>query len=384
VEEASKIESHRPCECKHCGEVLEGEDAAPWRHQVWELPLLRAALIEHQMHRLRCGKCGKETRGDLPLEAKCAFGPRLRAMLLLLRGSYRLSVRQAQKLAWELLGIRISTGAISELEARGGEMMKGPVEELRECVAKSAALHVDETSWREKNQKGWMWVAVSKEASIFKISKGRSRKDSEGLLEQKLLDLPGVVISDRWVAYSNLPGPRRQLCWAHIKRDFQKMMEAAPPGARRKAKFLIKCSRKLFALWRRFQAGRCSRDYLGYQVKMLRISVETILEELEAVKGFRHAGMCREILKKSESLWTFASVPGVRPDNNPAERALRHPVICRRLSGGSQSQRGSRFVERLFSLRASLQQQGRSLWEYLQALVWADSLGLPLPSPLSP
>ncbi len=256
-------------------------------------------------------------------------------------------MRQTKKLLDELLEMSISTGAISEMEARSGQVMEKPVEELRKFITASPVLHLDETSWFQQHKRHWLWVAVTQGASIFKITKGRSRKDSEALLNKALLEILGVVVSDRWGAYSNLPVWRCQLCWAHIKRDFQKIAEAAPPGAKRKARSLVKQSRRLFELWRCFQSGRCSRSYPRYQLNMLKISVETILQELGELTGFRHAGMCRKILSEKDSLWTFVSQQGVRPDNNTAERALRHSVIsviCRKLSFGTKSEEGSQFM----------------------------------------
>jgi transposase len=94
-------------------------------------------------------------------------------------------------------------------------------------------------------------------------------------------------------------------------------------------------------------------------------------------------GTCREILKRREALWTFVQVEGVEPTNNTAERSIRPGVQWRKGSFGTQSEAGSRFVESMMTVVATLKQQNRNVLDYLTAAHEAALRDEPAPSLLS-
>ena len=368
----------KPHDCSGCGRTLEGFDAQPLRHQVAELPQIRPEVIESRLHRLTCPGCGAATRGQLPEEVpRGAFGPRLQARAGLLSGAYRLSKRQVQRLLADLLGISISTGMIAKLQRQAGEVLAGPMAEITEAVRQAEAVHVDETGWREEGKKAWLWVAVAAKATAFQIHRSRGHDALKALLGED----PGgdqVIISDRFPTYTRLPN--RQLCWAHLRRDFQAMIDRDSGGETVRRRLLDQ-SRWVFTWWSRLGEGSIARPTLRSYVSGLKGVVGHLLREGVACDCLWTAKVCRKILEAEVHLWRFAEVQGVAPDNNPAERSLRHGVIWRKLSLGTASEAGSRFVERLLSVVETCRQRGQSVAAYLTACFQAKQSGLPIPSP---
>jgi transposase len=169
------------------------------------------------------------------------------------------------------------------------------------------------------------------------------------------------------------------VCWAHLKRDFQGWVDAGGVGALW-GQALLEQARQLFHLYHRMKDGALQRTTFEQRVPAIRAEVGHLLRRAEACADPRVAGQAHSILKLEPALWTFASIEGVEPTNNHAERALRHAVLWRKTSGGTQSARGSRFVERILTVFSTLRQQGRDVLEYLTYAMHAHLLGQPPPS----
>ena len=107
--------------------------------------------------------------------------------------------------------------------------------------------------------------------------------------------------------------------------------------------------------------------------------VERLLQEGGKYKG-PLAGKCREIWKHRENLWTFVSCPDVSPTNNAAERIVRQAVLWRKMSFGTQSKRGARYVERMLSVCATCRLQGRSIIDYITKACQAHINNQPVPT----
>jgi transposase len=204
----------RPPSCRCCGHDLRGDDPQPLRHQVAELPPIEPTVDEYRLHRLECPHCGTSTCATLPPGAPTgAFGPRPRAILSVLAGASRLGKRPIRQLAADLLGLSIPTGMISRLERQAAAELAAPVEELRRYVRDAGSAHIDETSWEQGRDKGWLWVAVTRLVTVFAIATSRGAEVARDLLGT---DRRKVVISDRLKSYDWIK--RRQSCRAHTIR----------------------------------------------------------------------------------------------------------------------------------------------------------------------
>src|SRR5919202_3392988 len=159
-EQLRQVVECRPPSCRRCGDALAGDDPEPTRHQVAEVPPIQPAVDEYRLHRLKCPRCRTTTCAKLPPGVPTgAFGPRLRVILGVLAGAYRLGERPIRQLASDLLGLSVSTGMICRLERQGAAELEAPVEGLREHVRTATSAHIDETSWWQGRDKMWLWAA---------------------------------------------------------------------------------------------------------------------------------------------------------------------------------------------------------------------------------
>lgn len=379
TEQCQEVIIHHPNHCEACGEALAGDDPEPLRHQVVDIPPITPFVIEHQLHRLICPHCQSSTCASLPVGVESGgFGPRLSALVGLLGGAYHLSHRKVQGLLDQVLGITISTGAINKIRCRLSEALALAVDEAAAAIRCEPVAHIDETGGPIGNadgnnpggKRGWLWVVLTPTLTVFQLALSRSAAVAQALLGESFI---GVVISDRYSAYSWLSLERRQICWAHIKRDLVAIGErcgvSAEVGGR-----LLELEQQLFHQWHRWREGQINHQQLQSVTTPIRLAFEQTLQEvsdLGFVKGERTpwastVRSCREILKVAPALWTFLKQPElVAPTNNAAERALRPAVIHRKLSYGVQSQRGGLCHSRLLTVTTTLRQQGRDVLQFL-------------------
>jgi transposase len=381
VEQVDEVVIVVPEQCRHCEQPFpEGaahRRARIWRHQVVELLALAVRVTEYQMAVRRCLSCGKRTRAALPAGVpRRPFGVRLTAVIALLSGRYRLSRREVRQLLQDLWAVRVSLGAVVRQEQAQSAALAPVVEEARAAVREAAVVNMDETGWRQEQQRAWLWTVVTGALTVFWIDRRRG-----GIVVERLLGsgFAGVVGSDRWSAYNQFPAEQRALCWAHLKRAFQGLVDrggaAAPVGRWGLAEI-----ERLFALWHRFRAGEGDRQELRRRLIPLQARLGRLLQRGQDNPDRKAAALCRQLQKWWPALWTFARVEGVEPTNNVAERALRPAVLWRKSSFGSASEAGSRFAERLLTVGASCRQQGRPLLAFLVAAVEATMRGSSPPS----
>jgi transposase len=380
-EQVDATHDHYPPVCQHCQAPLAPDPAQavgdPVRHQVVDLPPLRAEVADHYLHRLRCPHCQHETRASLPpAVSPGAFGPRLQAVIALLSSRYRLSRREVAAVCADLLGVDIAVGSVDAVCQATAQALAVPVAELQAAVQQAAAVNADETSWRLAGQRCWLWVAVSAVATVFTVATSRGSQVIKDLLGETFA---GVLGSDRWSAYTWVDPHRRQVCWAHLKRDFQALVDWGG-AARPLGEAALALLERLFAAWHQARADPVARARLPVTLAPLQAEFRTLLEEGAASESPKAAGLCRALLKLWPALWTFVTVPGVEPTNNAAERAIRPAVLWRKGSFGSQSAAGTEFVARLLSVAATCEQQGRPVLAYLTAVCTAAQRGQPIPS----
>lgn len=377
MEEVDEVVVVKPDRCACCGGGLSGVDLHPVRRQVTDLPPVKAKVTEYQLHTLACPECGTSTPAQLPEGApRGAFGPRVQALVSLLSGAYKISKRNTQDLLSDCFGVDLALGSVCPLEQATSEAVAQPVEEAKAYVKAQPAANLDETGWRQENRKAWLWTAVTSLVSVFLIRFSRGSKVVRELLGQTF---GGVVGSDRFSAYSFLPNRWRQVCWGHLKREFQAFVDRQGPSALL-GEALLEQVEIMFGWWYRVRDGTLKRSTFQVYMSPVRGRVNELLRQGERCAHPKTASTCREILKIEAALWTFVRKEGVEPTNNAAERALRHGVLWRKNSFGTQSQAGSLFVERMMTVVTTLRQQKRNVLDYLTAACEAALLGQTPPS----
>ena len=381
-DQVDEIVDHYPERCGGCEHEFGSDERIAGRrfgrHQVAELPPIAVVVTEHRTHRLRCAACRAKTTAVLPDGiAASAFGPGLQAAVVTMTARNRVSRRDMSELAAELFGIGLSVGAVDQICQRASMALAKPHETLVASVLNCDALNVDETGWRTAGEQRTLWTAASEHAAIFRIASDRHADRLDELIGS---DYSGIVGSDRWWAYDHLGPECRQACWAHLKRDFARHAEGlAEQRAFGEAGMAL--TGRLFKAWHAFDAHQ-DRRRLKREMKPIQTELRKLLERA-ARKSKRtryHGRFARNLLKIWPALWTFVTVEGVEPTNNAAERSLRGPVIHRKLSHGTRSGDGERFVERALSASVTCRLRGRSLFTYLTELLTAHARGDPLPA----
>jgi transposase len=377
VAEVDELHVCQPTHCAGCGSPLTGSDPSPLRHQVTELPPITSTVTEYQLHALRCRQCGMVTRAPFPEGVpERVFGPRLQALVAVLSGAYRLSKRNIQQLLADCWGVELALGSISALECATSEALQEPVAEARRFVQQQPVAHVDETGWREANQRAWLWTAVTEAVTVFLIRCSRGSQVAKELLGAAFA---GIVVSDRWSGYRWVPLKGRQLCWAHLIREFRQLAEAGGSAAAI-GEALGMCARQLFHWWHRVRDGTLQRSSFCVYVAQLRLEVRALLREGAVCDDHKGAALCHSLLQHEPALWTFVCSEGVDPTNNAAERALRPVVLWHKGSFGTQSRAGSDFVERILTVIATLRRQQRNVLDYITTACEAALHHDPAPS----
>ena len=381
-DQIDEIVDHYPDACSGCGHRFGAEQRTPGRrfgrHQVAELPPISVTWTEHRTHQLRCRDCRARTSAPLPGQiAGSAFGPRLQAAVVTLTARHRVSRRGIVELARDLFGVTLSTGSADAICQRTSDALAGPHLQLQDWILDQGSVHVDETGWRTRGEGRALWTATTAGAAFFQIAEHCNREQFNALIGP----YPGIVVSDRWNGYSHLDPNQRQVCWSHLQRDFRRHADGL--GEQKTfGEHGLPLTNQVFAAWRAYQHEHHDRDRLQTEIAHVQTELRTLLEDASP-KNRRnrwHRQFANNLLKVWPALWTFTTIDGVEPTNNPAERALRSPVIHRKLSLGTQSNTGERFAERALSAATTCRMQRRSLFTYLSELLAAHTRGDPFPA----
>jgi len=371
TEQCQQVVPLKPKRCRRCRRKLCGHDPAPLRHQVWDLPPIEPQVSEYQLHRLTCS-CGTITCAALPPGVpRGQAGPRLIALVALLMGCFRQSKRRVALFLEQVLNQPCSPGWVVKLQNQATAALRPCYEELAAQLPAQACLGIDETPTKQGPDKAWLWTTVAATFTVFTL---RTTRAATVLTELLGTAYAGVVNCDRAKMYYSQE--RLQWCWAHLKRDFQALIDSGDGVKKRLGHDLMRPTRKLFRLWARYRDGTLTR--VGFQrlMKPIRQEINALL-----LRGaFAGIGMAEELSNHRDWLWTFVDVEGVEPTNNASERALRHAVIWRKLSFGTQSAAGSRFVETLLTVVETCRQQSRNVFAFVTNTVEAHFAQQPAPS----
>jgi transposase len=263
-------------------------------------------------------------------------------------------------------------------------VLQDPWRELHEAIKVAEALHADETTWLCRSDPCWLWTATTAALVCYRIDPRRTQDAAKRLLGE---NFGGFVTSDRYVGYHWLDVLQQQLCWAHLVRQLTEISErSGAPG--RLGTRLLELAGQVFASHREHTSALADADRpdhpalaaLRAQLDPLREAFRVLLERGANGEHAKTARFCAGILEEYDALWTFCDVPGIDPTNNDAERAMRGPVILRRISGGTQSDRGNRWIERILSIIETCRRQRRSPQQYLLDAITAHLHKRPIPT----
>ena len=371
----------RPDACRKCGHDLTAQGRVvgrPARHQVIDLPESAVLRTEHQLLKVACPACGTHSRAELPAGVeRGAFGPRLRATVVML-AAMLMSRRATALVLADMFGARLSTGSVEKILKDASATLAGPWEAIKRAVQAGDVAHADETSWRRGGERMWLWAALSATAACFVIDKTRARSVARDLLG----DFDAILVSDRYGVYAMLSPVRRQVCLAHLARNFA--AHADRPGAPGRHGTLIK--QLLDQVMVLDGQARQHDRRLAWHDGELRPLHDELMDALEAGERGRNpelATLCANVLDLWPALWNFTEHPDVDATNNRAERAIRHAVLWRKTSTGTQTTEGDRFVERILTIRQTCRCQDRPLHPYLVDVHNARLNGTPIPTPLT-
>ena len=374
-EQVDEVIEHRPAVCAYCRRSLaDAPQRLVARHQVAELPERAVRITEHQSYAGRCERCGRMTTCPIPrsVAARCT-GERLDAALCYLCVHVHGSRRAVCAVAEQVLGVPLSLGTLGAREREMATALGDAYEQVQQCVRQATAKNVDETAWRRAGR--WLWVAATRREALFRIDRGRNWHGLQNLLGELVA---GTICSDRFGIYDRLKISRRAVCWAHLKRDFQRWIDRA--GA---TKWLgtagMAIASEVFACWRRFAGRQITRNILRRKTAALRRRLGDLLQRGIRCGVSKAKYFCRNVLKVEPALWTFARIEGIEPTNNHAERMLRGAVIWRKTCFGSHSQGGCRYAERMLTVVQTLRLQNRAVVEFLSQAVHAHRHALPSP-----
>lgn len=365
-----------PCHCRRCGTKLSGSDPEPLRHQVWELPEIRPTVTEYQRHRLECPGCGTTTCGALPDGVPTGqSGPRLVALVTLLMAYFRQSKRRVGLFCETVLHTPMSPGLVVKLQNQATAAVRPSYDELAAALPTQTTLNLDESPTKEGTHKAWLWTFVAPRFTVFALRRSRAGDVLDEVLPKHFA---GIATCDRAKMYWRLP--TLQWCWAHLKRDFQALADSSVRIARELGRKLLAQTKTVFRQWSRCRDGTLTQAGLKSSLGRTRRQIDRLLKRGLNCRHARTSEVCRELSWYRPRLWTFLDHAGVEPTNNAAERSLRHAVIWRKLSFGTQSAAGSRFVETLLTVIETCRQQGRDVFAFVTSAVQSHLSHQPTPS----
>jgi transposase len=319
IEPADVVVSVQPERCRRGQQPLPGDDPPPQRPQVTEIPPVTPVVTAYQWHQLVCSACGAVTRAELPPGGpRGGFGLRVQALTARCTGASYLSKRTVHAVLADLCGVSLGLGTMANLEHATTQAVAEPVAEARADVPAQPTAYADETGWREGPHRAWLWTVVTAWVTLFAVRRARRGQVAQALRGERFW---GWRVTDRWSAYTWYPSWRRQLCWAHRRRDIDALI-ARGGRAAESGEALRGQARRMFHDWPRVRDGTLSHTSGGVYMRPIRREVERLLEVGQTCGVPKTAGTCRDILKRRQDLWTFVRHAGVEPTSYAARRAL--------------------------------------------------------------
>ena len=385
ADKMDNIVDHYPSACGKCAAPMDQESceptSEPTRHQTFELPKeIKPIMTEHRCHELGCKTCGHRTRADLPAEvAQSQFGPRVHGAVAYLTSVHKIGRRGIVEIMNTLFGLNLCLGSVCNCIDRVSPELEPVAEQARQSLPQSGNLNIDETGWKCKGDRRYLWVFVSHLVVYFTIAASRGANVLRSVLGETF---KGVITSDDHSAYSSYHKKGlRQLCWAHLIRKFKGLKETrGSPDAYVFAKYMLKEMGHILSCWHAFREGCITRRQLMDATALPRARMKRYCLKYKSSPDREVSARAERMLHNWPHLFTFVHHEGVEPTNNVSEQALRSAVQWRKLCFGNQSENGERFTERILTVTRTCQLHGKNSFHFLSDLMEAAFKGMPRPS----
>jgi transposase len=372
ADRVDKVQHVLPAHCQRCGRALPTQieqaqtRGTPQRHQVTELPAMRAHITEHHCHEVVC-ECGASTRAALPEEVQGSFGPQLAALVAYLTVVCRMPRRVVEALLGQVLGIEISLGSTQKCWEEASQAVAESCQELEQQLKDEPVLNVDETGWRNNADKRYLWAFVALHYVVFTIAATRG---SEVLVRLLGAVFRGVLCSDRFRAYLKYHSGKAQFCWAHLKRNLLGIVEFTKSSAvERFCRDALAEHARLFRLWHKFRGSQISRQQLMFRSVSIQKRISALAERHLASRRPEVRNLATALFQHNERLYTFLEQEGVEPTNNSAERSLRTGVQWRKICFGNRSAAGELATARLLTVAGTCRLQKLNVLAYLSVAI---------------
>jgi transposase len=371
---------HRIGSCPRCGHGLKpalwSEPRVIQQVDIQETPL---SIQEHRSHPGWCPCCEKLYEAPLPIGIQCGglVGPRLTTMIAYLKGVCHASFSTVRTYVRDVLRVTISRSQLAVIIGKVTRALEQPYQELFDRLPDQERLNVDETGHKQNRVAMWTWCFRAELYTLFKIDPTRSTNVLINALGTEFEGVLGCDYFSSYRSYLRRFDVKMQFCLAHLIRDVKFLTTLPDARDRAYGERLRQALKGLFAVIHR--RGQISDQLFQIDLKLARADV--LRCGMTNVPATRHSrNMAKRFEKHGKSYFQFITTPGVEPTNNLAEQAIRFVVIDRRITQGTRSDGGNRWCERIWTVIATCTQQGRSVFEYLEAVVgaWFDGTEPPL------
>lgn len=383
AERVNQIHTVLPEQCGHCGQTLPQQreqvqtSGQVHRHQVTELPVIAAHVLEYQCHRVVCPGCGNSTRAKVPPQAQRQTGPQLTALIAYLTVTCRMPRRVLASVLEQVLGTPVSLGTTQACWEEASEAVATPCQQLEQQLNREPVLNVDETGWRTNGEKRYLWAFVATGFVVYTIARTRG---SELLMRMLGAVFEGILCSDRFSGYLKYHQGRAQFCWAHLKRNILGVLEFTKSTAtERFCRDALALHARLFRLWHKFRSGLIDRQQLNHRSIRTEKRIFALAEANLDSPDRQVQNLAVALFDHCQSLFTFLEYEGVEPTNNSAERALRTGVQWRKICFGNRTAAGELATARLLTVTQTCQLQHRQPLIYLAEAISLHRLRQPAP-----
>jgi transposase len=357
--------------CPACGHDLQPTPTLPLRVvQQVDLAEVPLRIEEHRAHPGWCPCCRKLYEAPLPpaIERGGLVGPTLTTLIAYLKGACHASFATIRKFLRDVVRLTISRGQLAAIIAKVSRALERPYEELLEDLPARARLNVDETGHKQNGARMWTWCFRAGLYTLFKIDPTRSADVLIAVLGEEFNGVLGWDYFSAYRRYQREFGVLLQFCLAHLIRDVKYLTTLPDARDRAYGARLREALRQLFAVIHR-------REHLSaaaFQGQLEAARAEVMRCGTEEVPATKHSrNLAKRLEAHGESYFRFVTTPGVEPTNNLAEQAIRFVVLDRLVTHGTRSEAGNRWCERIWTVIATCSQQGRSVFDYLNAAVMA-------------